>query len=90
MQKRAFQNTVKNISILSSGKLSRRDSNFSVKTLEINRMNIRKKVFLGRYNIVIDYPTLGIFELAILTCLAPFSPGTSRINPDKITAKNIS
>jgi hypothetical protein len=89
MQKRVSQNTVKNILISSPGKLSRRDSNFFVKILGINKMNIRKKVFLKRYNIVIDYPILGIFELAILTCLAFFLPGVSRINPDEITAKDI-
>jgi hypothetical protein len=53
-------------------------------------MNIRKRVFLKCYNIVIDYPTLGILELAILTCLALFSPGINKINLNKITAKDIS
>jgi hypothetical protein len=53
-------------------------------------MDIRKRVSLRRYNIVIDYPTLGILELAILTCLVFFFPGISRINSDKITAKDIS
>jgi hypothetical protein len=53
-------------------------------------MDIREKVFLKRYNIVIDYPTLGILELAILTYFVSFFPGINRINPDEITAKNIS
>ena len=53
-------------------------------------MDIRERVSLKRYNIVIDYPILGILELAILTCLAPLPPGISKINLDKITAKNIS
>jgi hypothetical protein len=53
-------------------------------------MNIRERVFLKRYNIVIDYPTFRILELTILTYLAPFPPGISKINPNKITAKNIS
>jgi hypothetical protein len=90
MQKKAFQNIVKNIFTFSLNKLSRRGSNSSVKILGISKINIRKKVFLERYNIVIDYPIFGIFELAILTCLAPFSPGINKINLNKITAKNIS
>jgi hypothetical protein len=53
-------------------------------------MDIRKRVFLGRYNIVIDYPTLGIFELAILTCLVFLSFEVSKINPNEITVKDIS
>jgi hypothetical protein len=53
-------------------------------------MDIRKKISLRRYNIVIDYPTLGIFELTILTYLASLLPEISRINPDKITIKDIS
>jgi hypothetical protein len=53
-------------------------------------MDIREKVFLRRYNIVIDYLTLEILELAILTCLVSFFFGVSKINPNKITAKNIS
>jgi hypothetical protein len=61
-----------------------------VETLGINRINIRKRVSLKRYNIVIDYPTLGILELIILTCLAPLPPGINKINPNEITAKNIS
>jgi hypothetical protein len=90
MQKRASQNIIKNTLISSPNKLSRRDSNFSVKTLRISKMDIRKRVFLRRYNIVIDYPTLGILELAILTCFASFPPGINKINLNKITAKNIS
>jgi hypothetical protein len=53
-------------------------------------MNIRERVFLKYYNIVIDYPTLGIFELIILTYLASFPPGANKINLNKITVKNIS
>jgi len=52
-------------------------------------MDIRKRVFLRRCNIVIDHPTFEILELAVLTCLAPFFPGASRINPDKIMIKDI-
>jgi hypothetical protein len=52
-------------------------------------MNIRKRVFLRRYNIVIDYLTLGILELVILTCLAFLFSEISKINLDKITVKNI-
>jgi hypothetical protein len=90
MQKRAFQNIVKNIPTFSPGKLSRRGSNFSIETLGINRINIRKRVSLRRCNIMIDYPTLGILELAILTYFAFFFFEINRINPDKITVKNIS
>jgi hypothetical protein len=90
MQKRASQNVIKNIFILSLSKFFRRDSNFFVKILKISKMNIRKRVFLKRCNIVIDYPTLGILELAILTYFAFFSPGISKINSDKITVKDIS
>jgi hypothetical protein len=61
-----------------------------MKILKISRINVREKIFLKRYNIVIDYPTLGILELAILTYLISFFSGISRINPDKITVKNIS
>jgi hypothetical protein len=61
-----------------------------MKILKISKINIRKRVSLERYNIVIDYPTLGILELAILTCLAFFSPGISKINLNKITVKDIS
>jgi hypothetical protein len=53
-------------------------------------MNIRKKVFLKRYNIVINYLTLGILELIILTYLAPLFSEINKINPNKITTKNIS
>jgi hypothetical protein len=53
-------------------------------------MDIREKVFLKRYNIVIDYPILGIFELIILTCLVSLLSGISKINPNKITIKDIS
>ena len=90
MQKRISQNIIKNTFIFSPSKLSRRDSNFFVKILGISKIDIRKRVFLRRYNIMIDYPTLGILELAILTCLASLSSGANRINPNKITAKNIS
>jgi len=90
MQKRVSQNIIKNILTFSLGKLSRRDSNFFMEILGISKIDIREKVFLRRYNIVIDYPTFGILELAILTCLAPLLPGASKINSDKITAKNIS
>jgi hypothetical protein len=90
MQKRASQNAVKNTPTPSPGKLSRRGSNSSVETLGISRMDVRERVSLGRCNIVIDHPTLGILELAVLTCLAPLPPGASRINPDEITAKDIS
>jgi hypothetical protein len=53
-------------------------------------MNVRKRVFLKRYNIVIDYLTLGILKLTVLTCLAPLLPGINKINPNKIIIKNIS
>jgi len=58
--------------------------------LGISKIDIRKKIFLGRYNIVIDYPTLGILELTILTCLVSLSLRVSKINLNEITAKNIS
>jgi hypothetical protein len=90
MQKRASQNVIKNTSISSSNKLSRRNSNSSIETLRISKIDIRKRVFLKRCNIVIDYPTLGILELVILTYLVSFFPGISKINPDKITVKDIS
>jgi hypothetical protein len=90
MQKRVSQNAIKNIPTPSPDKLSRRNSNSFVETLGISKMNIRERVSLKRYNIVIDYPTFGILELTILTCLAPFSPGVNKINPNKITVKDIS
>jgi hypothetical protein len=53
-------------------------------------MDIYDRVFLKRYNIEINYPTLGILELAILTCLAFFFLGISRVNPNKIGCNDIS
>jgi hypothetical protein len=58
--------------------------------LGINQMNIYDRVLLKRYNIEINYPTLGILELIILTCLAFLFPGISKINPNKIGCNNIS
>jgi hypothetical protein len=90
MQKRISQNIIKNIPIFSPDKLSRRNLYFSIKILKISKINIRKRVFLKRYNIVIDYPTLEILELIILTYLAPLFPGINKINLNKITVKDIS
>jgi hypothetical protein len=53
-------------------------------------MNIYNRVFLGRYNIEINYPTFGIFELAVLTCFAPLLLRVSKVNSDKIGCNNIS
>jgi hypothetical protein len=53
-------------------------------------MNIYNRVPLKRYNIEINHPTLGILELAVLTCFIFFLPGISRVNPDKIGCNNIS
>jgi hypothetical protein len=53
-------------------------------------MDIYNRVFLKRYNIEINYPTLGILELIILTCLALLLPEINKINPDKIGYNDIS
>jgi hypothetical protein len=53
-------------------------------------MDIYNRVFLKRYNIEINYPILGILELAVLTYLAFFLPGASRVNLNKIEYNNIS
>jgi hypothetical protein len=53
-------------------------------------MNIYNRVLLKRYNIEINYPTFGILELAILTCLAPLLPGINKINLNEIGCNNIS
>jgi len=52
-------------------------------------MNIYNRVPLKRYNIEINYPTLKIFELAILMCLAPFLPEINKINLNEIGCNNI-
>jgi hypothetical protein len=53
-------------------------------------MDICDRVPLKRYNIEINYPTLGILELTILTCLVPFLPGVNKINLNEIGCNNIS
>jgi len=53
-------------------------------------MNIYDRVLLRHYNIEINYPTLGILELAVLTCFVFFLPGASKINPNEIGCNNIS
>jgi hypothetical protein len=53
-------------------------------------MDICNRVSLKYYNIEINYPTLGILELTILTCFASLLSGVSKVNPDKIGCNNIS
>jgi hypothetical protein len=53
-------------------------------------MDICDRVPLKRCNIEINYPTLGILELAVLTCLAPLFPGVSKVNLNKIGCNDIS
>jgi hypothetical protein len=53
-------------------------------------MNVYNRVLLKRYNIEINYPTLGILELTVLTYLALFFPGINKINPNEIGCNNIS
>jgi hypothetical protein len=53
-------------------------------------MNICNRVSLKRYNIEINYPTLGILKLAVLTCLAFFLSGINKVNPNEIGCNNIS
>jgi hypothetical protein len=53
-------------------------------------MGVHDRIFLRRCNIEIDYPTIGNFELAVLTCLVPPFPGQDKIKLNDITANNIS
>jgi hypothetical protein len=53
-------------------------------------MDIYDRISLKRYNIEINYPTLGIFELAILTYFVSFLFGVSKVNLNKIECNNIS
>jgi hypothetical protein len=53
-------------------------------------MNIYNRVSLKRYNIEINYSTLEILELIILTCLASFFPGINKINLNEIGCNDIS
>jgi hypothetical protein len=89
-QKKASQKTVRDTPTPSPSKLSRRGSNSSMETLGISQMDVCDRVPLGRCNIEINHPTLGILELAVLTCLAPLLPGASRVNPDEIGCNDIS
>jgi hypothetical protein len=68
----------RNTLTFSPGKVSRRGSNFSVKTLKnlgLGRMGVHDRISLKRCNIEIDYPTIGNFELIISAYLALPLPG---------------